>query len=150
MLEIKKILFACDVREDVSNVVPYVLSMSEKYQSTVYIVHVVQDIQRWGTGYLPHRTMEDLQEEALQEAQKAMDKICEQHFAGRSDIKKVVVSGDPASQILKMIDNEGIEMVIMGTHGHGPLQQVVCGSVAENVVYKSPVPVLTVNPSRPK
>jgi hypothetical protein len=37
-------------------------------------------------------------------------------------------------------------MVIMGTHGRKGLEHVFFGSVAENVLKKSPVPVLTVNP----
>jgi len=49
-------------------------------------------------------------------------------------------------EILKTIDSEGIDLVIMGTHGRKGLKYVFFGSVAENVVKRSPVPVLTINP----
>jgi nucleotide-binding universal stress UspA family protein len=41
-------------------------------------------------------------------------------------------------------------MVVMGTHGLKGLKVVFFGSVAENVVKKSPAPVLTINPYKVK
>lgn len=62
--------------------------------------------------------------------------------------QKRIVFGDPAQEILKSIESEGVDLVIMGTHGSKGLDKVFFGSVAETVVKKSPVPVLTVNPYR--
>lgn len=62
------------------------------------------------------------------------------------NFQKKIVSGDPAGEILKTIESDGIDMVIMGTHGRKGLEHTIFGSVAENVVKKSPVPVLVVNP----
>lgn len=41
MIEIKKILFPLDLTENSSKILPYVLSVSEKYNSTIYLLHVV-------------------------------------------------------------------------------------------------------------
>jgi nucleotide-binding universal stress UspA family protein len=54
--------------------------------------------------------------------------------------------GDAAEEILKYVRSEGIDLIIMGTHGRKGLEKIVFGSVAERVVQKSPVPVLTINP----
>jgi nucleotide-binding universal stress UspA family protein len=54
--------------------------------------------------------------------------------------------GDPTAQILKLIQAEDIDLVIMGTHGRKGMEETIFGSVAENVVKKAPVPVLTINP----
>jgi nucleotide-binding universal stress UspA family protein len=48
--------------------------------------------------------------------------------------------------ILNVIENEDVDLVIVGTHGRKGLEHTVFGSVAENVVRRSPVPVLTINP----
>ena len=42
MIEIKKILFPLDLTENSSKILPYVLSLSEKYNSQIYLFHVVQ------------------------------------------------------------------------------------------------------------
>ena len=66
------------------------------------------------------------------------------------NFQKRILFGDPAQEILKTIDSEGIDIVVMGTHGRKALEHVFFGSVAENVVKKSPVPVLTINPYKVK
>src|SRR6056297_604755 len=55
-----------------------------------------------------------------------------------------IVEGNPHEEILEYVSEHGIDMVIMGTHGRTGLDRVVMGSVAERVVRRSPVPVLTV------
>jgi nucleotide-binding universal stress UspA family protein len=95
---------------------------------------------------IPHDYLDRFQHEAAQAASKAMDRVCDEQLKGCPNFQRSIVSGDPATEILKMIDSEGIDLVIMGTHGRKGLQHVIFGSVAENVVKKSPVPVMVVNP----
>ena len=79
-----------------------------------------------------------------------MNRVCEEGLKGCPNFKRVIVSGDPASKILETIESEDIDMVVLGTHGRKGLEHAIFGSVAENVVKKSPVPVLTVNPYKLK
>jgi hypothetical protein len=53
---------------------------------------------------------------------------------------------DPAAEIPKAIDSEGIDLVTMGTHGRKSLEQTLFGSVAGGVVKKSPALVMIVDP----
>ena len=150
MVEIKKILFPIDLTQNSSKILPYVLSISEKYNSTIYLLHVVYDLLRWGNVHVPHPSLDKFVEEALECAEKAMDKICEEQLHSCPNFQRRLVSGDPAIEILKTIDSEGVDMVIMGTHGRKRLEHTIFGSVAENVVKKSPVPVLVLNPYKLK
>jgi len=150
MAEIKKILFPCDLTENSSKILPYVLSVSEKYNSMIYLLHVVQDLHRWGKVYIPHASMDAFQKEALEGAEKALDRVCEEELESCPNFQRRIVSGDPATEILKTIETEDIDLVVMGTHGRKGLEHTIFGSVAENVVKKSPVPVMTVNPYRVK
>jgi len=146
MLEIKKILYPLDLTEYSSKILPYVLSLSEKYNSTIYLLHVVQDLNKWGKLYVPHQSMDKLQIEANEVTKKAMDKICENKMQGCPNFQKRIISGDAAHEILKVIETEGIDLVIMGTHGRKGLEHAIFGSVAEKVVKNSSAPVLVVNP----
>jgi nucleotide-binding universal stress UspA family protein len=150
MVEIKKILFPCDFTENSTKVVPYVLSISEKYNSTIYLLHVAQDLLKWGGFYIPHPSLNLFQKDLLESAEKAMDRICEAQLQGCPNFQKMIISGEPAVEILKTIESEGIDLVVMGTHGRKRLEHTIFGSVAENVVKKSPVPVLVVNPHKLK
>ncbi len=94
--------------------------------------------------------MDAFQKEALEGAEKALHRVCEEELKSCPNFQKRIVSGDPATKILKTIESEGIDLVIMGTHGRKGLEHTIFGSVAENVVKKSPVPVLTINPYKVK
>jgi nucleotide-binding universal stress UspA family protein len=146
MVEINRILFPIDLTENSSKILPYALSVSEKYNSSIYLLHVVHDLLKWGHLYVPHTSMENFLREAIEGAEKAMERVCEEQLQSCPNFHRRIVSGDPAAEILKTIESESIDLVIMGTHGRKGLEHVIFGSVAENVVKKSPVPVLTINP----
>lgn len=150
MVEIKRILFPIDFSENSSKIVPYVLSVAGKYDATIYLLHVIEDFSQWGGFYIPHIRFDGYHEQALKGAEIALDKVCEEQLKGCPNFQKLILFGDPATEILKTIDKEGIDLVIMGTHGLKGLELVFFGSVAENVVKKSPAPVLTINPYKVK
>ena len=150
MEEIKKILFPCDFTENSTKLLPYVLSVSEKYDGMIYLLHVVEDLLKWGGFYIPHLPLKGYQKEALEYAEKRMEKICREQLQNCPNFQRMILSGDPDAEILKTIESEGINLVIMGTHGRKGLEHTILGSVAENVVRKSPVPVLVINPYKLK
>ena len=146
MVEIKKILFPYDLSKNALKIIPYVLSFSEVNKSAIYLLHVVDLLEKWGHVFIPQASMDAFEKQALEAVEDALGKICEEHFQGHPSFKKRIVSGDPITEILRTIDSEDIDLVIMGTHGRKRLEHIIFGSVAENVVKKSPAPVLTINP----
>ena len=57
-----------------------------------------------------------------------------------------VVTGDPAHAVVDLIEEHGCELVIIGTRAMGLLRKAWSGSVAQDLVNASPVPVLLVKP----
>ena len=150
MVKIEKILFTTELRDYSLKILPYVTSMSEKYNSIIYLLHVIEDLSKWGGFYIPHISLDIYQKEAIEAAEKLMDKVCRQHMQGCHNFQRRILSGNPATEILKTIDSEAIDLVVMGTHGPKGLEHAIFGSVAEKVVKNSAVPVLTINPYRLK
>jgi len=70
----------------------------------------------------------------------------DEYFETFPETKTVVVPGVAAEEILKYIQTEGINLLVMGTHGRKGLDKVIFGSVAEQVVKSASVPVLMINP----
>jgi nucleotide-binding universal stress UspA family protein len=67
--------------------------------------------------------------------------------AGRLDI--AVVVGQPAREILKRADENGSDLIVMGTQGTGGARRLVFGSTTARVLRESRVPVLAVPVPRP-
>jgi len=57
--------------------------------------------------------------------------------------------GTPAGAIVHMAEKEGVDMIVMPTHGRTGLLRMLMGSVAEEVVRKAKCPVLTVKAAAP-
>jgi nucleotide-binding universal stress UspA family protein len=58
----------------------------------------------------------------------------------------VVEEGSPVPAILRVIDELGCDLVIMGTHGLGGFQQLLLGAVTEKVLRRALCPVMTIPP----
>jgi nucleotide-binding universal stress UspA family protein len=54
-------------------------------------------------------------------------------------------TGPTVDRILEYVSKNRIDLIVMGTHGRGAVGHLLLGSVAERVVQRSPVPVLTVH-----
>lgn len=57
-------------------------------------------------------------------------------------------TGDPSREILDYIDDNGVDLTVIATHGRTGLNRMLIGSVAERVLRQSPTPVFVVKPDR--
>ena len=64
--------------------------------------------------------------------------------------EKMIVEGNPASEILKIAEESKKDIIVMGSIGKTGLEKFLLGSVAEKVVRNSKVPVLIIPPRRSK
>jgi nucleotide-binding universal stress UspA family protein len=67
-------------------------------------------------------------------------------FGARHGWKMIKLSavGKPAEEIVKAAEQRRCDMIMMGSHGHSPIGNLVLGSVAQRVLAASKVPVLIV------
>lgn len=64
-------------------------------------------------------------------------------------VRRIVRVGVPHREILLAVEEEKVDLLVMGVHGRGQIAETLFGSTAEKVFRRSPVPVLSVRPSRP-
>ena len=149
-MEIKKILWPTDFSKNSNAALPYVLSLTKKYGAEIYLLYVAEDMADYGTWYgeLTPSHIEKLHEWEIPLAEKKMEVICQKDLAGCPMFHKLVLVGDPAEKILNTVEKEGVDVVVMATHGRKGRFQF--GSVTEKVVKNSPVPVWTVRPFKRK
>jgi len=143
----KKILFPVDLSEVSPKLVPYVKEMAATFDAEVHLLFVARILQHFTSIYVPHPSVNKFEAEVVEGAEKKLQEFVEEQFESDSCTARVVL-GDPAEEILNYAQAEGIDLIIIGTHGRKGLERIIFGSVAERVLKKSQVPVLTVNPHR--
>lgn len=90
--------------------------------------------------YTVSRSDVDAREQAARVIGKA---VAAAHLRGIA-AKGHVVGGDPKEALLALTQHSDADLMVLGTHGRGGLERFFVGSVAENVVRNSPLPVLVV------
>ena len=93
----------------------------------------------------PPTTIENFVGEIVTGAEQGMADFVEENFKGVEAEGRVVV-GYAAEEILKTAVKENSDLIVMGTQGRKGIDRILFGSVAEKVVKRSSVPVLTIRP----
>jgi nucleotide-binding universal stress UspA family protein len=148
MKEFKKIFCPLDLSDVSPKIVPYVLTMAEKFDADIYLLFVARVFKYYENIYVPSVSIHSFERDLLNGARKRLDEFVEEYFTDSSRVHTEVVCGDPADEIVEYVEREGMDLVIIGTHGRKGIENIVFGSVAEKVVINSPAPVMSVNPYR--
>ena len=61
-----------------------------------------------------------------------------------------ILVGRPSEELVKLAEEKGANLIVMGTHGRAGFDRLLFGSVAHEVVRAAPCPVMTVRPLMPK
>ena len=141
----KKIMFPVDLSDVSIKIVPYVKELAERLNAKVHVLFVARSLQHFSTIYVSDYSVKSFEAEIVKGAVKKLREFVDAHFKEQSCETKVL-SGDPSDQILKYIRSEGIDLVVLGTHGRKGIDKIMLGSVADRVIKNARVPVLTVNP----
>ena len=145
MIDIKKILFPVDFSEKVDELIPYALTLTDKFGADLYVMTVTTDMSSFATFYVPHGNIQNFQNEVYRSAEKHLDGL-QRFFAAAPPKETIILKGDPAEQIVATAKREGIDLIVMGTHIRKGLEKAIFGSVSEKVVKSGVCPVLSIPP----
>ena len=147
MVQVKKMAFSTDFSENADLAFDLALDLAKKYGARLLLVHVVPPL------VFPSPTMEEFIseqanyqfiEQVIQRSTEQMESRYVQRLDSYSNFQVRVLSGHPASELLNFIDQEQLDLIVMGTHGFTGLAHFFLGSTAEKVVRRANCSVLTV------
>jgi nucleotide-binding universal stress UspA family protein len=150
MKSFDKVLFPVDLSEVSPRLAPWVRDLATTLDAEVHLLFVARRLEHFAVVYVAHDSIESFEQEVIKGAEQALEEFARDHFESRgfTRLTAKVVQGDAAEEILEYARSEGVDMIVMGTHGRKGLEKVVFGSVADRVVKTATAPVLTINPYR--
>lgn len=107
----------------------------------LYVIEELAYHEPW-YGEFDRSHIDKIHEWENQTAKERLNEVCNKYLKGCPLYIKHIVIGDPAQEILKLIEKEKVDMVVMASRGRKG--HFHFGSVAEKVVKNSPVPVVTI------
>ena len=72
-----------------------------------------------------------------------MERLVKERIPGKVPSRSMILTGSPSGEIARVAEDEGVDLVVIATHGLTGWRRFVFGSVAERVVRTASCPVLT-------
>ena len=94
----------------------------------------------WATG----RTIADYIASARADSHAKLEAAVPEGARQYCEVQTVMASGKPYREILREAATRDSELLVLGVHGHNPLDLLLFGSTAQQVVRRASCPVLTV------
>lgn len=139
------------VAVDFSDVMPYVLDEAVKIalptRARVYLLHVIETTPAYGMyGFSPEEIpMVGPSSKELKDAARAKLKAKADLLRDRGlEVEEVVLEGNPLDEVMLYVQENDIDMLVVGSHGRGLLTSMFLGSVADGAIRRAKVPVLVV------
>ena len=139
-----KILLPVDFPNTEPRVVHQAAFLARHFHSEIMLLHVVTPLS-YPAGVLEsgHEiTARDLHAGIIKQAQKDLDQSLWQELDGIA-VKRLLLKGDPAREIVQAARAEKVDLIVMSTHGHGVFYRFLLGSVAAKVLHDSDCPIWT-------
>ena len=146
MIPIQHILVPTDFSEPARAALTLATTFAREFHSRLFLLHVVPEpyAYPWGTE-LSTLPMNDILAETEEASRQQLSKLAAESGLPADRVTVRAIVGTPVDEVLSVIASEKIDLVVLGTHGRGLVGHLLLGSVAERVVRRSPVPVLTVH-----
>lgn len=144
MINLKKILVPTDFSDGAHHALSYGISFAREYRAELLLLHVVEGVAAPYASDLFPVPMAEVFQELASYARRELDKLAEAARAKGVAVRTEVAQGKPSFEIMRVAREETSDMIVLGTHGKGMLDQALFGSTTERVVRKAPCPVLTV------
>jgi nucleotide-binding universal stress UspA family protein len=146
MIPIKRILVPTDFSEPAAAALKWAVTLAREFDGQLYLLHVVPEpyAYPWGSE-LSTMPLTDILAQSEQSAEERMHQLAAETELPLDRVITRAVIGTPVDQILATVAEQKIDLVVLGTHGRGMVGHLLLGSVAERVIRRSPVPVLTLH-----
>ncbi|HTS38147.1 MAG TPA: universal stress protein [Candidatus Solibacter sp.] len=145
-LQVKNVLFATDFSATSEAALPYAAAISRHFGSTLHLAHVLSDTAiLMMTGGVDYVSMGTLYDDAHAEAKEKLDALAAR-LEGVPQ-RNYVRHGAIWKNLAIIVEENKIDLIVLGTHGRTGLGKLLLGSVAEDILRHAPCPVLTVGPN---
>jgi nucleotide-binding universal stress UspA family protein len=150
--QIEKILYATDLSKNSAFAFLYATDIAKRYNAKIVILHVIEPIPSYAEVYsgVTHEMKRKQEEDTVEELKKHLQGFCKKAEAQIGPpcvelVSKILVPrGHPPEEILNAANEEGCDVIVLGTHGKGFLAHTFLGSVSNAVLHRTRKPVFMI------
>ena len=135
----KNILVAIENSDADRTVIEHVQQLAKLTGASLLLVHVADGWAARAYDELALRESEEMKDDRAY-----LEKIRAELESRGFETRALLAMGDPATQLVKVASEQGVDLIAMSTHGHRFLNDLLRGSTADRVRHSVGVPVLMI------
>jgi len=146
----EKILVCLDGSPLAEEILPYAKEVARRFGSRIVLLEVTAPpsaVVESTTGYYSAPTVAELQRKE-EEAEAYLEGVERAIQEDGLEAESITLPGSPGKMIVSYAEESGSGLIALGTHGRSGLKRLAFGSVAEQVLRESGLPVLVIRPRK--
>jgi nucleotide-binding universal stress UspA family protein len=147
MVTYKNVLYCTDFSESAKAALPFAIDMAKKYGSTLHLVHVYQDPEHIAEFEISSQIKMDwikIAQSLGTETERKLKTLCGDVSSEVKTCQSKMLRGRPPTEIIRYAKENGIDLIVLASHGLSGWEHVLFGSTAERVLRESPCNVLVI------
>jgi nucleotide-binding universal stress UspA family protein len=139
-----KILIPVDFSETSMLAITHGVHLAQKTKAGIYLLHVVNVQFVSQNMFLPSVSLDQslIERKASERLNELANEISK---ANNVVVQTIIKMGSPSAEVSKVAKEIGASIVVMGTHGYSPLEELVIGSTALKVITKAHCPTMAMS-----
>jgi universal stress protein A len=149
MIVPKDILVPIDFSDASKTALQWAVGFGQGCNASLHLLHVLESVTGVDAIAVPFESHTEIEEAIETKAWEDLRALLPPEDHQRLRVTLAVEWGSPFAEIVRYTSSHHINLVAMGTHGHGRTHHMMLGSVAAHVVQKAPCSVLAVRAEGP-
>ena len=144
MNEYKQILVVCRMIQSSRKAIQIGVSLAQKYEAELYVIHSIYNpfgLRGWSVGTM---SLANEYENIVQETKRKLSELVESEKSKGMSIRELVREGEPTGEILKTIENEKIDLLVLLAHKEGRLEDLFFDRSNDELIRKMPCSIMLV------
>ena len=143
MQSLSKILLPVDFSERSAGAARYARMLAARFGAELVLLHVLPPPQyEFGALDIGGSMLNELYSNQAAIARREIEGFLADELSGLN-VRRLVLEGDPARQIVEFAHREHTDIIVMPTHGYGPFRRFILGSNTAKVLHDADCPVWT-------
>lgn len=144
MKELKNILVAVDFNDAVGEILGYAEGLAEKFAAKIWVVHVAEPSPDYVGFDVGPQYIRDTKAEDLREEHRNLQSICKTFLGNTVEKEALLIQGSTVATVLEEAEKLKCDLLIVGTHKHSFLHNLLRESVSLELLKKANIPLLAI------
>jgi len=140
----KNIMVAVDFNDSIGELMVYADSLAQKFSSKVWVLHVAEPEPDF-VGYEPGpQYIRDIKAEEYREEHHNLQEVCKNFLSEDIEAEALLIQGSTVETVMEEAQKLNIDLLIVGTHKHSFLHNLLQESISLELFKKAEIPMLTI------